>query len=108
MGCAIFGISEVPSEGIVDSGHFVGLVDGSAEATDGAVGSPSPIIIDSNNASLSVVSTEPSLIDTEIGGRENSLLPSSQQIATPIIEPTSLQDQSLIESKGTMELHELD
>mmetsp|Transcript_69439 Transcript_69439/g.77670 ORF Transcript_69439/g.77670 Transcript_69439/m.77670 type:complete len:594 (-) Transcript_69439:9-1790(-) len=108
LGCAIFGISEVPSEGIVDSGHFVGLVDGSAEATDGTVASPSPIIIDSNNASLSVVSTEPSLIDTEIGGRENSLLPSSQQIATPIIEPTPVQDQSLIESKGTMELRELD
>eukprot|EP00751_Fragilariopsis_kerguelensis_P019772 CAMPEP_0170896104 /NCGR_PEP_ID=MMETSP0734-20130129/44573_1 /TAXON_ID=186038 /ORGANISM="Fragilariopsis kerguelensis, Strain L26-C5" /LENGTH=544 /DNA_ID=CAMNT_0011288237 /DNA_START=71 /DNA_END=1701 /DNA_ORIENTATION=+ len=107
LGCAIFGISEVPSEGIVDSGHFVGLVDGSAEATDGTVASPSPIIIDSNNASLSVVSTEPSLIDTEIGGRENSLLPSSQQIATPIIEPTPVQDQSLIESKGTMELREL-
>jgi len=95
LGCAIFGISEVevPSEGIVDSGHFVGLVDGSAEAT-------------SNNAALLVVSTDPSLID--IGGRENSLLPSSQQISTAIIEPTPVQDQLSIESKGTMELRDLD
>jgi len=95
LGCAIFGISEVevPSEGTVDSGHFVGLVDGSAEAT-------------SNNAALLVVSTDPSLID--IGGRENSLLPSSQQISTAIIEPTPVQDQLSIESKGTMELRDLD
>lgn len=90
LGLAIFGISEVPSEG--DPGHFVGLVDGDvAGEKDTTIISPSIII---NHDSR----------DAEMGGGENA---PSQQTAQQN-NTTELVQEQASEDRGTMELRELD
>jgi hypothetical protein len=90
LGLAIFGISEVPSEGIDDSGHdFVGLVDNSSAGATNSALSPSPIII--NNSNNNNVPAEP-FIDTEMG----------------VERVASVQGQSSNESGAPMEIRELD
>ena len=90
LGLAIFGISEVPSDGIDDSGHdFVGLVDNSSAGATTTAISPSPTII--YNSDNSIVPAEP-FIDTEMG----------------VERVASVQEQSSNESGAPMELRELD
>jgi hypothetical protein len=98
LGLAIFGISEVPSEGIDDSGHdFVGLVDNSnssAGATNNTPISPSPIIINNSNNNNNNVPSGP-FIDTEMGVERVASVqgPSSNESCT---------------DNGAMEIRELD